>query len=312
MTPDQKSIARKFFQLEILKRNGQNFEDFFVSIMNYRFPAFKAVRTYGSIGDRKNDGFDSNEGKYYQVYAPKDLSKSLTKAIKKLHEDFVGLYDQWNDSIPISEFSFVINDKYEGIHPDLALEMGKMKKDFKEVSFNSFSASDLERLCFELADDQILAILGSIPSTDLELFDDITMKEVIDHLLNIEMPYSEGSFPNNPDFDKKIEFNSLSKEASDLLRFASFKEADLKDYFKLKDAQVKEKLRNIFNTLYKEGRKLFPEENASDKVFFHILKESSKENKKFIQDAILVLMSYYFTYCDIFEEPTAFEQSELF
>lgn len=38
-------------------------------------PNFQPVKAYGNIGDRKNDGFVSQTGIYYQVYAPRDVNK---------------------------------------------------------------------------------------------------------------------------------------------------------------------------------------------------------------------------------------------
>lgn len=84
-------IAGIIFSNHIYKYKGQQFEDFFVSIMSKANPHFQAVKAYGRIGDRKNDGFDRTTGTYYQVYAPEELAKeSTTKAgVKKIEEDFM-------------------------------------------------------------------------------------------------------------------------------------------------------------------------------------------------------------------------------
>lgn len=55
-------------------------------------PNFQPVKAYGNIGDRKNDGFVSQTGIYYQVYAPRDVNKEKTvgDAVKKLETDLKG------------------------------------------------------------------------------------------------------------------------------------------------------------------------------------------------------------------------------
>lgn len=311
MDVNQKYIARKLFQFEILKRNGQAYEDFFTSIMVYRFPEFKAVKPFGSLGDRKNDGFDEDTGKYYQVYAPENPSEALSSAIKKLNEDFRGLYDNWDKDIKIKEFYFVYNTKYKGIHPELTKELSSIGNEFN-VKCYSFTPEDLEKFCFELASDQTQMVLGSIPSIDISEFDDIIMKEVIEHMLQIDKEYAIGSFPKNPDFDRKIEFNELSNDVSSLLKYASFSEADLKDYFRY-TPDLKEQLRVIFSSLYDEGKENLNSGNSSsDDIFFYILDSATNSRTKPVRDAVLVLMSYYFSYCDIFEEPPSQVQSSLF
>ncbi|MBA5837111.1 hypothetical protein F9879_08685, partial [Morganella morganii] len=68
------------FHLQIYESDGQRFEDLFSKIMNYKSPDFQQIKTYGNIGDRKNDGYIKNENTYYQVYAPEDVSKNISTA----------------------------------------------------------------------------------------------------------------------------------------------------------------------------------------------------------------------------------------
>lgn len=94
-------IADILFRIKILQYKGQAFEDFFVFVMTKAEPNFQPVKAYGNIGDRKNDGFVSQTGIYYQVYAPRDVNKEKTvgDAVKKLETDFKGLYDKWRPAM---------------------------------------------------------------------------------------------------------------------------------------------------------------------------------------------------------------------
>jgi hypothetical protein len=61
--------------------------------------------------------------------------------------------------------------------------------------------------------------------------------------------------------------------------------------------------------MYDAAKITFPEteENYADKRFIYILNTASCKKVKPVIDAVLVLMSYYFEACDIFEEPLEVE-----
>lgn len=62
MRAEDKFIAKILFKIKVLQFRGQAFEDFFVSIMTKANTDFQAVKAYGNIGDRKNDGFIRTTG----------------------------------------------------------------------------------------------------------------------------------------------------------------------------------------------------------------------------------------------------------
>ena len=67
---EQQAIAYKYISLEILKADGQAYEDLLVTIQRGLDSSFRLVKPQGNKGDKKNDGFASDGGKYFQVYAP--------------------------------------------------------------------------------------------------------------------------------------------------------------------------------------------------------------------------------------------------
>lgn len=167
MNQEEQYIAKIIFKNRIFQYKGQQFEDFFVSVMTKANSQFQAVKAYGNIGDRKNDGFDRTTGTYYQVYAPEELSKSSTinRGVIKIKEDFEELYRNWNDLCPIRNFFFVVNDKYDGL-PAPVIEMSialDNTPEYSAVKIDTFTAKDLERVFDALDDSSKQDILGIIP-----------------------------------------------------------------------------------------------------------------------------------------------------
>lgn len=313
LEPNRKYLALLQFRLRVHESDGDSFEKLFARILDFRFKHFKPVKAWGNLGDRKNDGFDESTGCYYQVYAPENIknSRTLTDAIKKLKVDFKGLYEQWDDVVPIKEFRFVVNDKFNGIHPDLTRALKELEEEYPDIKFSSFIAKDLRNILFELEEAEIQDCIGVIPSLEPADLDYDVLNEVVKELLSVPVDYSAERIPSNPNFDQKLEFNELSDTISTLLKTGSYSEGDLENFFRLDDGFQKESLRLLFSKYYEEGIEKYGD-NDGDAVFYHILTSSSKTyHSKPIQDAVIVLMAYYFSYCDIFREPPKDGQYEI-
>lgn len=168
MNSNERLFARTVFKNKIYAMEGQSFENLFVRIMTMSNSNFKAVKPWGNDGDQKNDGFDASEGKYYQVFAPEDILKKKTiyDAVKKLEDDFRGLYKKWNCICPIKEYYFVINDKYKGLPPDItkkAISLGK-EPEYSHLKIDTFTSSDLEKVFMRLEDNDIFDVVGFLPN----------------------------------------------------------------------------------------------------------------------------------------------------
>ncbi len=153
----------KSFKLKILRSDGQAFEDLFCNIMLEFNKDFKKVKSFGMHGDGKNDGFIPSEGRYYQCYGPEDISKRSTQnyAVNKLIKDFDGLFKQWNSICKISDFYYVINDKYKGIPITIFKELKLLKDEFSKIEFKTLDSEGLENIFIDsLTSDQRRKIVG--------------------------------------------------------------------------------------------------------------------------------------------------------
>ncbi len=157
------AFAQQMFRLRIHESTGQKYEDLFVDVMRRAYKNFKPVKPHGPLGDRKNDGFDSSTGAYYQIFSPEDIRRSQAQALKKLIEDFAGLTAFWDEIFPVRRFYFVINDRYHGGYPDLYQELASIKTKQRLEDSGLFLVQDLEVTLFSLQDQDIFALIGYVP-----------------------------------------------------------------------------------------------------------------------------------------------------
>jgi hypothetical protein len=297
-------IARLIFQNRIYSCDGSAFEVFFTQVMQRHNPNFRQVKPQGQYGDRKNDGFDNTTGTYYQVYAPEDIKTKEKETIDKLATDFTGLYSYWQSITPIRFFFYVVNDKYKGAYASLYTELQNIRNQYTDVTVNPFLSKDLEDIFLGLGDTAIMDIIGIIPAPDDIAVEYGVMKDVVEYLLKVETNPQQEIIPLNPDFERKITFNSLSDNVAPYLNSHRINEFAINDFFELNSDFAKNELRNVFNGLYNEALNIIPDsEDKNDKVFFYIYEKSYLKHNVAIDAAIFTLMAYYFEYCDIFEAP---------
>lgn len=305
---EERYMANIIFKNRILACKGQQFEEFFISLMSIYNSNFKPVKAYGRFGDEKNDGFDKTTGTFYQVFAPEDLNRegTIRNRVKKLKEDFEGLYEKWNEICPIKKYYFVTNDRYDGvpvpIH-DMAIELSK-KGRYSHVDIDILGARDLEKIFNSLDRFEKQDIVGFIPEQNIQIVEYEALNETVNFLLNIENDINYLDKLIVPDFDEKISFNGLSQVVRNKLTVGSYQEGTLIEYFN-NTPGVNEILQKKFHILYEESKNNIKntKENFADCRFYYILEKSCVKNTIPIQTSVLVLMAYYFSSCDIFEEP---------
>lgn len=313
LTSGDKYIVRIMLRNKIYSSDGSAFESLFSDIMSKYNPKFEQVKPYGNVGDRKNDGFDKTVGEYYQVFAPENSEKQTTigEAIKKLAEDFKGLYEHWNELCPIKIYNFVINDKYKSAPQPLHQKMLELGKAYPEIFFNILTVNKLEDYFLSLTEDDVISIVGCIANPALQL-DYSALTEVLNHLMNIKGNIERTDLRNVPDFEEKIRFNGLSTQAADLLRSASYQVGSLELYFKRNSEFARSDIQKRITDCYLNACTAVDtdEEGYSDLVFFKMLEDISPESTYAVKSATLILLSYYFETCDIFERPKKDEEND--
>ncbi|HDI3138745.1 TPA: hypothetical protein PMB18_003773 [Vibrio cholerae] len=141
------------FKLLVHESTASKYQDLFVKIMTYYDEHFQSVKAYGNLGDRGNDGWNPEFGRYYQVYAPENFPKNTMEATNKLKDDFVKLKNYWNEISEIKEYYFVVNDKFSGIPPHLTKAIKQIEQENNLIKGAVVSSSDLERIFFKLDEE---------------------------------------------------------------------------------------------------------------------------------------------------------------
>lgn len=299
-------IARTLFKNKVLAYDGQSFESFFTSVMIKSNHNFEQVKPYGNIGDRKNDGFDKTVGEYFQVYAPEYIDKSTTisNAVKKLKDDFQGLYGYWNALCPIKKFNFVVNDKYKGSPPEVHTTLLELAQNYPDVQFNILGANTLEDICMSLEENSIIEIVGCIVNPSIQL-DFSALTDVINFLMNTQERNERSEELQVADFNEKIAFNNLNDEIAVLLKAASFHVGNLEMFFRRNSEFAKSDIQKRITECYFSAVNSIDKsaEHYSDLVFFKMHDNLCPNETGAVKNAALVLISYYFESCDIFERP---------
>ncbi len=297
MNAQERSIARILFRNKIHEANGQAFEDIFTRTMEYANEEFRSIKPWGSIGDRKNDGYIKSEGTYFQVYAPEDITKSYVDLVRKMEKDFLGLIGQWK---PVNNFYFVVNDKYRGVNADCEQILQGLKDKYKLKDSKILTAKDIENTLFSLDDDQIYTIVGFLPDPScLKNMDFSILNEVVSHIMELPIDVSKETNLVVPDFYEKIKFNGLSETTADYLNSGFLKVVYLNDYLSNNSDFVADSLRDKLNEVYLQEK----EKYSGDELFWNIVNILSPKAQQIYQTTVIILMAKYFETCDIFEEP---------
>ena len=315
MNYNQKYVAFLEIRSKILQSDGQKFEDLFVSIMECYDKGFKPVKPQGRIGDKKNDGFISNNNEYFQVYGPEDIGNSIDYAIAKIKEDSEGLVNNWPK---VEIVNYVVNDKYKGVYPTVFEKINKLKEAVNEISndlkieVNLWTAKNVEDKFLELSSEDMSKIItiAFMNYNNVEIDYNI-LTEVIEHISKIPS-LKTGEKVRAPNFIEKIEFNNLSKELSNRMNGYHLESSELDIYFDNVGNFMANTLREKFNNLYLEAKEeyktqLFDEKinKNNDFMYFYILEKIRPEKATVPYIACIEsLMAYYFESCDIYEEPT--------
>jgi hypothetical protein len=311
MGPDQQFYASVMFENRVLKATGFEYENLFHQVMTLRHPGeFIPIEPYGNLGDRKNDGYIPSKGEFFQVYAPKKPSEKLGKAAKKAESDFAELYQFWQKKCPIQHYRFVFKDDFTGSIAPLEVALLAIASKHK-IKAGPFLSSHLMSETLALSDGEVFKVLNSIVPYPgfLPDADYAAVRDIVNHVLGSSQKVTEAGTLATPTLVDKIQFNKLSPEVGLMLLNGARQINVVNDFFAGRAGFHRQLLRDHLAKIYSEEKKLMSKRGKwADRLFFRILDRitpPSRHMEKAVQDAALVVMSFYFEACDVFESPNA-------
>lgn len=311
MDENEKHLARVLFHKKVYTSEGQQFEDLLCRIMELNDGRFSRVKPHGKIGDKKNDGYIQDLGIYFQIFSPEDpmSAASITTAVEKAKTDFLGLKQYWDSISPIKQFYFAYNDKYKGAYPDIEKALADIRLTHSLDRAGLFRAKDLEDIFINLPKQHIIEVVGLLPNPfSITSISYSALHELLGYIHGNYSALDLNAISPPPIFHTKIGFNKISPTIESLLNVGSFQAGLIDSYFQSNSTFSKDSTRDHLAGLYAIAKKN-TSANASrpeypgDDIFIKLLEDLKANSGPEIQNSAIVLLSYFFESCDIFEAP---------
>jgi len=276
------------YELRFIKLKGNEFQNFFAEIMGKRYPGdFMRVKPWGKQGDQKNDGYLKSERTLFQVYAPNEMTER--EMIKKVAEDFRGALPHWEQYFDTWVF---VHNARDGLGPEQTKILLALDKENNDVHVTSWSFDMLRQKLFELDENDLLILLGPVPSRhDFVNIRAEQLKGVLGSLPTVSPPYDLEIRPVRGD---KIKKNELSKSVCCLLK-AGMEGASKVEWFfqNHPDKTLGDQIAQSFKAEY---MKLRDENLEPDKIFFrmHEFAGGSFRESPEHEASVLAVLAYFF------------------
>lgn len=299
MNHDQfsRDYARLKFENAFLNAFGDEFQNLFSDIMEIVYPGkFIRVRAYGSLGDKKCDGYMLNEGVIFQCYGPRAMDWAKLKA--KIISDFEGAKFHWMGDM--KKWIFVHNFR-NGLHPDAGPLLEKLGKENPDIEISIMGYSELARLVNKMSKlDQEQLLGGPLPTlTTVAEIGNTQIREIVANIKGLSHPVVETD-PVAPSFEK-LYANGLSKHIVGLIQGGFAGTSRVKKFFDMYPNpsyadEVAETFKNEY-ILLRNGS------TAPDKIFDKLYEFAGGMGGDVEHvSAVFAVLSYFFERCDIFED----------
>lgn len=282
-------------EVALSKKNEQEYEDFFCSIMeSLHSDNFQLVKAAGRDGDGKADGYLVSEQCVFQSYAPSSGFRKQA-LLNKIKGDFLGALDRWKGKI--SKWVFVHNER-EGL-PKYALDLiEELKVEHTSVDITAWSPNILKDKILSLSLTKLIDMFGLAPSQE-----DVTSLtyEPIKTLLRAMSKSASGiSTKIAPVSVEKLAYNQLSSDVGALLTAGRRKENLVNDLLlRWPDPEYGEELAESFRAKYQSLRDTG---TNPDDIFVELKSFAGGDTGEVAtQVSSLAVLSYFFERCDIYE-----------
>lgn len=284
-------------RLELLRRQGTSFQDFFVQVGTHRWGSdFEPRRPQGRIGDRKCDGYRPSNGTVYQCYAPRSMSPR--PLCKKMAEDFLGAARNAART-PINNWTLVHND-FEGLPTEAHELVIRLRSRRRGIVIETWGPENLLVTIMELPREKLMLLFPQgLSSHDIRKIGYRDIDELIESLgpFDIEPIMAPPDAPSS----KKLAHNGFSNEVATIIRSGYLVHKRFASYFSdTSRAVVGNRLAEKFKVLYAQCQS---ESHDADQIFFSLAQAvGGLDCARPRRAAIVGLITYMFHTCEIYED----------
>lgn len=297
---------RQVFRGEFYSLRAMEFQHFVERILLAALgDRFEVIRPMGPRGDWKCDGLIADEGAILQVYAPERMSEDET--VKKAEDAYSGGKRHWGAQM--KKWVFVMNER-EGLPAPVRSRVKALLDADPDIEKETWGLDRLWDLVWSLNDEKLRELLGPYPLDASERLP----APVAAHLHWIFGRVKTPLHPTPPDLRpvhiNKLMFNNLTGDTASLLAKGLMHSGLVDRYFEFNNLpeerdEIAEGLRQEYTRLHDELAPLERESDLGDRIFADLqlfLAEHRLHEPRF-QSAVLTVLAYFFTTCDIFERP---------
>jgi hypothetical protein len=317
---EEKLLAWRMFKCQCIIASAKAFQDLFWAVMKAKHgTAFETVAPQGRKGDGGNDGYLPDDKHYFQLYSPLNPKEKAGAAAKKLSADFDKLKKQWggHGGRAVGAFTFVYNDKYEGIPKDIVTALGALRKKNAAIKLTPFGCADLEALFLSLPESEWVAILGAaVPDPHrITNLDYGVLAEVIRHIVGCPVADAETRLDLPPELSDKITLNHLSRPHAVRIEHGALLTGRIEHYFQSHSTFALSELRDHVVGIFEAAKAAvvatqqhaMPNTAPTDDVFVVFRRNLAPKNASIsTANAIDAVIGYFFEACDVFDpKPTS-------
>jgi hypothetical protein len=165
-------------ELELFRRTGKSFQDFFEQIMQKADASFQMIKPMGTVGDWKADGYSTETSTIYQCYAPEELTGA--QAAKKVKEDFDGAKNFWKGKMKC--WIFVWSSE-AALPPQVASALADVKIKNHDIEIGHMGRAGLWNIVKSLPPIDRVSLLGVVPDpSDVPITTAAEIQVLMNHL----------------------------------------------------------------------------------------------------------------------------------
>jgi hypothetical protein len=205
------------FDVELYRRTGKSFQDFFEDIMQLADSSFQPVKPMGAAGDWKSDGYSASSRTIYQCYAPEGLTAE--KAAKKVKEDFQGAKVLWKEKM--RQWVFVWSAE-SALPPQVVSAIAELKQENPDVVIDDMGRANLWKIVQNLPLSDRESILGVAPDlSDAPITTALEIQILMNHLGSHQLAPTDSAEFDLTAIVEKLKRNGLSETVTAIVRPAT-------------------------------------------------------------------------------------------